>query len=177
MAEDSAWYQAWEISCSGSQPRLPPGVWRVRWNWLGGNEEVINLSALSRPQRRKHDDETSDSRIQRTNQRYSRAMCEGDFMMHRESFNRRIFGMDSSRHGERIVENPRRRKRTKESWSVVWSRVELLIQANVRLGLSVLVQGIPLRRLTRKVYTFEVQFGIEPESGWVISQTWAALFG
>ena len=24
-------------------------------------------------------------------------------MMHRESFNRRIFGMDSSRHGERIV--------------------------------------------------------------------------
>ena len=76
---------------------------------------MINLSALSRPQRRKHDDDSLDSRIQRTNQRYSRAMCEGDFMMHRESFNRRIFGMDSSRHGERIVENLRRRKPTEES--------------------------------------------------------------
>ena len=138
---------------------------------------MINQSAFLRPQRRKRDDDSSDSWIQRTKQGYPRAMSEGNFMMHRESFNRRILGMDSSRHGERIVENLRRRKRTEESWSVVWSRVELLIQANVWLGLSVLVQGIPLRRLIRKVYTFEIQFGLAPESGWVISRTWTSTFG
>ena len=78
-------------------------------------EEVINLSAFPQPQRRERDDDSADLRFQRIRQRNRRAMSEQEFMTHRESLNRRVSGLDSSRHGERIVENLRRRKRTEES--------------------------------------------------------------
>ncbi len=78
-------------------------------------EEVINLSAFPQPQRRERDDDSADLRFQRIRQRNRRAMSEQEFMTHRQSLNRRVSGLDSSRHGERIVENLRRRKRTEES--------------------------------------------------------------
>ena len=78
-------------------------------------EEVINLSAFPQPQRRERDDDSADLRFQQIRQRNRRAMSEQEFMRHRESLNRRVSGLDSSRHGERIVENLRRRKRTEEN--------------------------------------------------------------